>query len=199
MKRFWIRQKYLEKYAFIHINKCGGTSIEAFLEIPKVHDTAAQRISVIGRDNWEQKFTFALIRHPYSKVVSHFKYRKTTNQTEMGSRPIEINEWVQRAYRDKEPQLHDDSLMFAPCFDWVTVDGNVVVQRIIKLEELSLHWEQLLVDLGVPSSPPPVENRTSMTSATGAREILDKESIKIIDDIFASDFEIFKYKQEKQF
>ena len=47
-----LRKTIYGQFAFIHINKCGGTSIEAALNLPKTHDTAQQRRDKIGRDHW---------------------------------------------------------------------------------------------------------------------------------------------------
>ena len=87
-KKFWLKQYFLDGYSFIHINKCGGTSVERFLGIPTVHDTAAHRIKTIVKKNWDNRFTFALIRHPYSKVVSHYNYRTKTNQNNLREMPL---------------------------------------------------------------------------------------------------------------
>ena len=192
--KFWFNQMHNDGYSFIHINKCGGTSIEALLGIPKVHDTAEQRIERIGLNQWNKRFTFSIVRNPYSKVVSHYNYRVKTNQTNMNTEPMDINEWIKRSYGDKEPQYYDNPLMFAPCYEWLSINGDLVVGKIIKLEELNAHWEQLCLDLGVAYTPPLVKNKTNMGSASGALEILNNESIKIIDNHFQKDFEHFGYK-----
>ena len=193
-RKFWFKQKHIDNYSFIHINKCGGTSIESLLGIPKVHDTAEHRIKRIGLKRWNQRFTFALVRNPYAKVVSHYNYRLKKNQTNMNSKPVDINEWIKRSYGDKDPQYYNKPLMFAPCYDWLSIDGDLVVKKIIKLEELNTHWEQLCFDLGVAYTPPLVKNKTNMGSDSGALEILDNESITIIDTHFKKDFELFGYK-----
>ena len=120
--------------------------------------------------------------------------KTSTNQTNMKTEPMDINEWIKRSYGDKEPQYYDNPLMFAPCYEWLSIDGDLVVGKIIKLEELNAYWEQLCLDLGVAYIPPLVKNKTNMGSASGALEILNNESINIIDNHFQKDFEHFGYK-----
>lgn len=74
---FLLRQRLTGEAIFIHINKCGGSSVEEALGIPvKIHDTAAARRRKIGARRWDRAFTFTLVRHPYSKVISHYSYRR---------------------------------------------------------------------------------------------------------------------------
>ena len=141
---FWFSQKHLAKACFIHINKCGGTSIEAALGIPKVHDTAQSRRARVGDAAWRRMFTFSVVRHPFPKVVSHYNYRVKQNYTGLGERPLTLNEWVQESYGRKNPDYFDIPLMFAPCLEWLTdTDGTIMVDEVVKLEDLSAEWPRL--------------------------------------------------------
>ena len=126
---------------FIHINKCGGTSVEKALELPKIHDTAQERIAKLGQARWDAMLTFTLVRHPYEKVISHYKYRIKTNQTKMGQEPPDLNRWIALSYGEKDPHYYDKPLMFAPCMEWITdAQGHVLVDHILKLEEIDTAW-----------------------------------------------------------
>lgn len=194
--KFWVKQKWVDNYSFIHINKCGGTTIERVLNIPKVHDTAIQRMRKIGRNSWDRRFTFALIRNPYARVVSHFNYRVKTNQTNMRN-PLNLNEWVQEAYGKKNPFWYDNPLMFQPCFFWVSHNDKIIVDKIIKLEELDLQWPQMAQRLNVSIKHLPIYNSTDYGSSSNPLVLLDKESIAIVDEIFDVDFAVFGYKKSK--
>lgn len=193
LTRFWRAQSRSSRFAFIHINKCGGTSVEKALGLPKVHDTAEERIARIGRDRWDAMHTFALIRHPYAKVVSHYKYRVKTNQTGMGGGEIGLDEWIRRAYGDRDPVLHDQPIMFAPCIAWLTVDGEIVVDQVVKLEEIAAEWPSICRAIGRPRATMAHRNRTSSSSLDEARSRLADESIRILQDRFAEDFDRFEY------
>ena len=47
LARYLLRQRASARYVFIHINKCGGTSVEAALRIPiKIHDSAQAHAAI---------------------------------------------------------------------------------------------------------------------------------------------------------
>jgi hypothetical protein len=190
--RYLIRQRRSGQYVFIHINKCGGTSVEAALGIPiKLHDTARLRRLKIGRRRWEQAFTFALVRHPYSRVISLYKFRVQTNQTGLGDQPVELNAWVRRAFGEKDPTYYDKPRMFAPCFDWVSDrSGRIIVDYIAKLETIEDQWPVIQERTG-KTAPLPVRN----ASGPGLGwDVLDDEARRIIRRHFLKDFEVFGYE-----
>ena len=194
-KKFWFNQCFLDDYSFIHINKCGGTSVERFLDIPKVHDTAAHRIKIIGKKNWDNRFTFALIRNPYSKVVSHYNYRTKTNQNNLREMPLSLNDWIKLSYGDKNPAYFDNPLMFEPCYNWLVYDGIIAVECVIKLEEIEKDWFKICDSLKMSRIPLANENRTLKTSIQAAFNQLDDASIAIIHKQFQIDFENFNYEK----
>lgn len=139
-----VRRAIYGQFAFIHINKCGGTSIEAALDLPKIHDTARQRRDKIGAARWERIPSFALVRNPYAKVASHYRYRVKRNHTGLGSDSIGLNEWVHQAYGEKNPEYYDNPLMFAPCIDWITDEAReVMVDLVVRIEEIDISWHQI--------------------------------------------------------
>tara|TARA_B100001287_G_scaffold86010_1_gene71868 strand:- start:7322 stop:7954 length:633 start_codon:yes stop_codon:yes gene_type:complete len=193
-KKFLIKQQYFDTYSFIHINKCGGSSIENFLKIPKSHDTAEQRIVKIGHERWEKNFTFAIIRNPYARVVSYHKwyFRKYKDQF---NEILPINKWIKDAFTKNDfDYFNGNQYSKAPCFDWVTIDNEIVVKKIVKLENLNSEWQHLCNNLSINYAPLNVSNSTSMHSKKDALDVLDKDSIEIINDNFEKDFDVFSYE-----
>ena len=190
---FWIRQKYIDNYCFIHINKCGGTSVERFLGVPQVHDTAHRRIERIGRRRWDKNYTFALIRHPYARAVSHYRYRVKINHHTMQDGCPSLNDWIQSAYGDQDRRFYNHPLMFAPCVQWLAVDGRIVVDDVVKLEEIDDRWSDVCEKIGVPFRPLIAKNATSGTSMEEALSLLNNRSIENLNNHFSIDFERFDY------
>ncbi|MEL7141277.1 MAG: sulfotransferase family 2 domain-containing protein [Cyanobacteria bacterium J06643_4] len=89
---------------FVHLHKCGGTSIELALDqamawddvllgssrygkqIQSVyqnrfglykHSSASEIKAVVGDDVWNDCFTFSVVRHPIDRIVSFYAYLKT--------------------------------------------------------------------------------------------------------------------------
>ena len=192
--KFWFNQLYRDQYSFIHINKCGGTSVEHALGIPKIHDTVEQRIKKIGKRRWDSRFTFTLVRHPYSKVVSHYNYRTKTNQNALLESPLDINSWIKASYGERRSEFYDNPLMFSPCSEWLIYDGDIAVSLVVKLEELNMRWSDICKNLNVTTQPFVIKNSTGMFNPFDATKILSIESIEIINKRFRSDFENFNYK-----
>ncbi len=193
INRFWHHQKNTQGFCFIHINKCGGTSVEAFFDLPKIHDTVSQRIAKIGLERWRNNFTFALVRNPYSRVLSHFKYRLKTNQTNLRSADLNVNEWIKQAYGDKNPRFYNKPQMFAPCFEWLSYNNEIFVDKWVKLENVASEWANVCAATGVEYLPLSNKNTTSNNTIENAIEQLDQSSLDIINDHFKIDFETFDY------
>jgi hypothetical protein len=186
-----IRNKYIDDYVFIHINKTGGSSIEKALSLPFEHKTARQKIEEFGLSRWESKLSFAVIRNPWDKVVSHYHYRVLTNQTGMANGHIDFNRWVQLAYGDHDPRYYDQPMMFMPQKEWLIDDnGNIVVDRILRFENLSKDFNELAADLGIRKRLPHVKKSNR---ANDFRRYYNKETVKIIADSFAQDIDEFGY------
>ncbi|MDF0603879.1 sulfotransferase family 2 domain-containing protein [Psychromarinibacter sp. C21-152] len=190
--RYILYQKYFQNFVFIHINKCGGTSIQRALGIPfTIHDTAKERRARIGENRWKEKFTFCTIRHPYDKVASHYSYRVKTNQTGLGDRHLTLNQWVERCYIEKDTAYLDNPLMFGPCMNWISDDsGSIIVQEVIKLEELSEKWHIVQKNTGITAE---VGRHNESDKSLRRSEKLSDRSKKAIFEHFRIDFEKFGY------
>ena len=175
---------------FIHINKCGGSSVERALGLPeRLHDTALQRRRRIGARAWDANFSFALVRNPEDRVRSHHRFRVQTGQTGLDRAPLGLNDWIRAAYRDRDPAYMNNPLMFAPCHRWLSdADGRILVDRVLRLEDLEAGWPEIEAALGRPV-PLGHVNR----SRPAAPEPLDAEAKRVLTQHFAPDYEAFGY------
>ena len=192
---YLIRQRTSGTYVFIHINKCGGTSVEAALGIPlKIHDTARLRRMKLGRRRWEQAFTFALIRHPYSRLISFHKYRSRYNQTGLRDRPVALDDWIEEVFEKRNPALYDIPRMFAPCFDWLSDGkGRIIVDHVAKLETIETDWPLIQARIG-QTAELPTRNISGPGSGRGW-DALGPDARRIIQKHFHRDFEEFGYER----
>ena len=183
----------LEKFIFIHINKTGGTSITMALNLPNKHKTALEIIDKIGRRNWNNIFTFTVVRNPWDKVVSHYHYRVQTNQTSLGENPISFKEWVQRTYGEQDSLYYDKPKMFMPQVNWISdKSGNIIVNRIMHFENIDEEFTELskILNINKDVALPHVKS----SKRGHYRDYYDENSIQIVQNWFMRDIEEFGYK-----
>lgn len=194
-RRQYLRwQREYGTFCFIHINKCGGTSVERALNIPvKIHDTALQRRERVGRAAWDRMFKFSIVRHPFDKACSHYRYRVKKDHTGLRDQHLDLNQWVEKAYGDRDPKYYNEPLMFAPCHEWVSDDdGNVIVDFVAKLEQIDEDWKHIRQGCQVDAELTRL-NATKREKRVG-RDALNERSRKILRAHFAKDFDTFGYE-----
>ena len=183
-------QRTSSAFAFIHINKCAGTSIATHLGIPtRFHDTALERRELVGAERWRQMFTFAFVRNPFSKVVSHFQYRRRRRNID-AAMPFDL--WVQLSYRDKDPRYYDPPKMFQPCLDWISdADGNVIVDFVGRVETIEHDFAVVASRIGVS---PELPHLNVSKGERPYRAFYSDESRRIVEAHFRRDLDHFGYE-----
>lgn len=180
-------------FIFIHINKTGGTSITKVAEIPYIrHLIAKEIIHLVGIDKWEKAYKFTVVRNPWDKVVSQYKYRVQTNQHKMKDRPISFDKWVNCAYgKTKDLFYYDSPRMFAPHSDWLKgFDGNININKILKFESLTEDFRMIAKELGIKKKLPHLKR----TTKDNYRKYYNDKTAQVIADCFEEDIERFKYQ-----
>ncbi len=178
-------------FIFIHINKTGGSSVEAALNLPFEHLSAVEKINAVGIEKWQSKFTFAFIRNPFDKVCSHYRYRVKTNQTNLKNNPITFSSWVKKTYGDKDPFYFDKPKMFMPQVDWLCDEkGEIMVDQIYRFETLDDDFETLCKKFSLAAKLPHLK----ATKKVDYQSYYSTETKQIIKRYFAQDLDQFNYR-----
>ena len=189
--RFW--SKHLARALLVHINKTGGSSVEKALGMPFQHRTARDFIELMGRERWDRCFTFTFVRNPWDKVASHYRYRVKTNQTGLGTNPIPFQEWVRRAYGERDPRYYDQPRMFMPQVEWIRDErGETAVDFIGRFERLDDDFQHVCSTLGRRAELPHLKR--SRKSGAGYRRLYDDEAAGIVARAFQEDLDAFGYQ-----
>lgn len=189
-----LRNQYLDDFVFIHINKTGGSSVQRALNIPFEHDTALEKIARMGLKQWQKRYSFTVVRNPWDKVVSHYHYRILTNQTGLGEKPITFEEWVKRAYKDQDPIYYNNPKMFMPNVGWIAdEDGTILVNKVIRFENLGNEFESVSRELGLSASLPHDKKSKHNHYST----YYNQQTLQIVADWFEPDIDAFGYQFEK--
>jgi chondroitin 4-sulfotransferase 11 len=187
---FHLRARYVDDFVFVHINKTAGSSIESALRLPFQHRTALEWRALLGKERWERRFSFAIVRNPWDKVASHYYYRVKTDQTALGTDPLDFNTWVKRAYGERDPRLYDKPKMFMPQADWISDEaGRRIVEFVGRFERLEEDFRTICRRIGVQAALP----HEKASANRDYRRGYTPDAAEVVARRFARDIEEFGY------
>ena len=186
-----LRSRYVDNFVFIHINKTGGSSVEHCLKLPLEHATVREKMQELGAETFRRRFSFAIVRNPWDKVVSHYHFRVKTNQTGLGDGSIGFAEWLVRCYEQRDPVLYDQPKMFMPQRAWLEDEqGQVAVDFVGRFERLAEDFAQICAWLGRSNLSLPKLKSSDRRDYAG---YYTPELRDLVAKHFADDIEEFDY------
>lgn len=189
--RYWrFRERYLQDYLFIHINKTGGRSIETALGCLYEHKTARQKRDEVGAAVWADKFTFAFVRNPWDRAVSQYVYRRKTQQDSLAEQELPFEAWVRRVFGEQDARYRSNPVLFLPQADWVTdAHGDLMVDFVGRFERFEDDFQHVCSQLGIDETLP----HTNKSSRGDYRSYYTAETAAIVGRYFADDVARFGY------
>lgn len=178
----------MNKPRFIHITKTGGRSIidtcGGNIFIPKgnhPHHVTFQKED-LDRD------TFAVVRHPYSRVESlynFYKYKRDVIDKNHSFRDFVMN---YDSYYNGAPN-HPNST-FKTCFDYTSWEGEMKTKYILKFERLVSDWEKFATQFNLP-----IQLKHSNANNKKENVVWDDDMREVIQRIYQQDFKHFNYNK----
>jgi len=181
-----------KEFVFIHIPKTAGTSITKIVGEPfQKHNPANVVIDIIGREKWEAAFKFTVVRNPFDKVHSWYKFRIMHDQSKMKTNPISFKDWVACTYGDpKDPYYYYRARPFMPQTDWLKNEkGQIEIDKIVRFENLADDFNEVAKIIGIDSQLPHINK----TTKTNYRDFYDDETRKIVAKWHQEDLDVFGY------
>lgn len=181
-------------FIFIHINKTAGSSIKTAIGLTKKnHLTVKEIIDThgVGQIVFKNTYKFAVVRNPWDRALSQYKYRVKTNQCNMKDEPIPFKDWVKKTYgKEKDSFYYSNPKMFLPQVDWLKdYNGEIRINKILRFENLNEEFSAVLKDIGIEKQLP----HYNKTKRVDYREYYNEETKLIIEDWFKEDIEQFGY------
>ena len=149
---------------FIHIPKCGGTSIANSLGIDEIRHIPSSVFCITNKKRFDKAFVFSLIRNPLERIASiimHFngsQFAKTQekeifdkyiiseeNITESIMRYFEDSKFRKKLYSNSEPGRSGFSVNQ---IDYITSKENLIVGNLFLLEKMDYLTSILSEKLG---------------------------------------------------
>ena len=179
-----------DKLLFIHIPKTGGMSIRSMLnatlfdlDFGNRHLSAVGYCSKISRELFDKLYKFTVVRNPYDRLVSYYYFMQTDDSHPMHIelRELTLSEYIERAC----------NFAVYTQFKQVEIEGRIVVDRILRFENLDEDWKQLATEFGLPEFLPKVN-----TSAhCNWQEELSISDMGAVYKSFEVDFKMFGYNK----
>lgn len=206
---------YDRKIIFIHIPKCGGTSVEDLLwpnpdqrternlwmgvKYPfwrpirnkyqtggLQHLTADNVRKHVGDKTFNSFYKFAFVRHPVSRLISQFKYLQKRDDLK---RLLKIKGEVSFTdYLDRISEIEHVQWLPQASF-LLDPDGKQIVDDIFKLEDLNDHVLELTERTGTDFS---LLQRKNTTSDISSPEV-SRADLKKIEEMHHTDFMLLEY------
>ena len=184
--------KYFQDYVFIHIPKCGGTSVERALGLAVLnHDTARQRMQYLGEKRWRDRLTFSVVRNPYTRLASSFFYLHKPKDQPLADLQEEYRYWLFRWQNAKNENAMPDALN-TQCWWLSDEEGQPLIDNICQIENIDDDIKKIATSLGreinvqrLKTNPLPIDYDELYTAAT--REM--------VIDLYSEDFDRFGYER----
>lgn len=211
------------KFIFVHVPKNAGTSVSNFLsqystpidiEIggtsfgellqPKYREkfgigkhTPAHKLLDRLPFIWNDYFKFAISRNPYARFYSAYSFLKnwTGHRNEELKKEFSkinnVNEFI-KSNLILSHQIPDN--IFNPQHYWICKNGSILLDEIIKLEDIDERVNVLLQKLKIPIQYDLKKLNSNPEGLVDFTKIYDVNSIDWISNYYQKDFLIFNYK-----
>ena len=206
---------YDKRCIFIHIPKCGGTSIENIIwprpedriesnlwmgfisEFHNKYQTgglqhllARQIRDEVGLGVFESFYKFAIVRNPWDRIVSQFAY--------MQSRPDLMNFVGMQPKTEFKNYLRlikkRQHVQWKPQLDFILDDDEtLLVDRICRLECLENDLNEIFDVLGVCRDRDKTTHANRSKRASIDPYYADQESIEMVREIYSKDIKFLNY------
>jgi len=189
---------------FVQIPKNASSSIHKILENQTdVHHNHRTYIDILSENDpelIENYYSFAICRNPYDRFVSAYEYMKQNSGGEWNpSFEDAVNEFYSRGTHF----YTSEDIIFWPQHRFVTIKNIILVDDIIKYEDMNGSWsgvvEKISKDLpptfSRPSNIIPRENITYIREERNWEDYYTPELKEKVYHLYQKDFTLFKYQK----
>ena len=205
--RFRLMISYEKDFIFIHIPRTGGTSLESalgdmgcvkqgadnFKSIFFKHAKASFIKTIMGA-KFENLFKFSIIRNPWDWAVSNYMFNRGLHRPFVAGTKYmvcsTVPSWAQSwtfkhwlAWWVETFQPSQSSMITGK-------DGKILVDHIIRFENLNQGFERLCQRLEIPFRKLPHRKKTNRNHY---RQYYDSQTTNFIEQHFSEDIERFGY------
>lgn len=166
---------------FIHIPKCGGTSVKKALGIDTGHEPLISKVNSMDIEHWKNSFSFAFVRNPYERLGSLYRFYKREEMYGV-TEDMSFRDWFFQTIVKQNKPYFGEPWHFMPCFEWLTLNRKGIhVDFVGKLEDIEMDFFFLTSILGVNAK---IERKNK----TNGSVFYDREMLSVMQNWFIKDF-----------
>ncbi len=197
---------------FVHIPKTAGKSMNRFFGTEwQKHKDLSRYAQELEPQVFASYFKFAIIRNPWDRMLSDYNFQKKKNYpvserlfaVDATGQTRRFREWVEAALSNPfhyepgrwgaevSPGIH----RWSPQMDWISLNGNIAVDCVLRMESLQKDFEKVCRVLGRPSEDLPCRNWKFHWHYS---HYYDGATVRLVGDYYAKDIEAFGYRFESK-
>ncbi|MBS0632744.1 MAG: sulfotransferase family 2 domain-containing protein [Verrucomicrobia bacterium] len=198
---------------YVHIPKTAGNSVNRVFGLDwSDHSDLGRYAGQLAPEVFASYRKFAIVRNPWDRLFSDYNYQKKKSRPrdsklflfKASGERREFRDWIAAALSDPHryppaswggdtsPGIH----RWSPQVDWITLDGRIAVDRVLRLERLGEEFPALCGDLGLPAVRLPRRNRRFHWHYSW---YYNDETRDFVGSYYAKDVAAFGYTFQPQF
>lgn len=192
----------MKKIVFIHINKCGGTSVKKTIsKLENIYiPNNDELINYSLTEEWNQVIKFTIVRNPYDRILSLYGMLKRDNKEYNLDEIINIVTDDTINYKTDNNKLPSGKeyvkrhgLKLTHPHYCIYKNGKILMDYVFKLENIEKDWVKIQNIIKTN------ENLQHINKSKIKKDysIFTKKQLLKINEYFKSDFEVFNYKMIK--
>ena len=187
------------KYIFFHVQKNAGSSIrEVLMENyggvrMRQHAPAVIVQEMLGGKIFNEYYKFAVVRNPYSRVVSWYNVltRKEIVEQRKTNKPRSFEDMIQNQTHIYNNRDYEDNELWRSQWNFLSIDGELHLDYIIRYENLLNGYDNL--DKSIFNKSIPLPHIKNWGSGNDWEKYYTPELKEIIYKRFKIDFQEFNY------
>lgn len=193
---------------YVHIPKTGGNSVNRAFGLEwEDHKDLRRYAAELPAETFARYLKFAIVRNPWDRLLSDYNYQRKKSRPDATKLFVFAHDGAKRRFGAwiravlSDPHRYDPGAWggdvsaglhrWSPQLDWISLDGRIAVDRVLRLERLADDFPSVAETLGLRCRRLPRRNRRLHWHYSW---YYDDETRDLVADYYARDIAAFGYR-----